>query len=90
MATKEKSCFIAVCDGCGDEFEHDYTPHWPSAREAADDAVNSGDWFGDESALFCDTCRYRPHAVVPDGNCCARCGIDADDHDDEPVKEPTR
>lgn len=84
MAFRELTCFTAVCDGCDNEFEHDYMSHWPSAAEAAEEAVEGG-WYGDEKSLFCAICRYKPHAVVPESNCCARCGIDADDHEEVPA-----
>lgn len=56
MATRELHCFVAVCDGCGDEYEHDYTPHWPSSVEAVDDAVDGGEWRTDGDKAFCANC----------------------------------
>lgn len=81
MSVKEQTCFTVGCDGCNATYEHDYEPHWPSADEAILEVVENADWWGDTDLLLCDRCRYKPHSVVPDGNCCARCGIDADDHE---------
>lgn len=88
MGARETTCFIAECDDCGDEYEHDYTPHWPSAGEAIADAVDTGEWWAseDQKTLLCNDCRDKPHAVVPDKNDpegCARCPHPVDEH--EPV-----
>lgn len=83
-----RTCFIAVCDDCGSEHEHDYTPHWPSAGEAVDDAVNTSEWWAGDGKLLCDDCRHKPHAVVPDPlytEDCARCGNPVDEHESESV-----
>lgn len=85
MTTKQITCFIAVCDDCGDEYELDYTPHWPSAAEAIDDAVSGGDWWskGDD-ALLCNDCAMKPHAFVPSevfADNCDRCPHPIEEHD---------
>lgn len=84
MTARQQTCFIAVCDDCGSEYEHDYTPHWPSAREASDDAVNNGDWWSDdETVLLCPDCTHKPHAFVEgvfDADDCLRCGNPLDEH----------
>jgi len=84
MGAKQITCFIAECDDCGTEYEHDYTPHWPSDREAIDDAVNSADWWTDEKTLLCNDCKDKPHAVVPDKfdpEGCDRCPHPAEEHE---------
>lgn len=88
MSAREVTCFIAQCDGCETEYEHDYTPHWPSAVEAIDDVVNNADWWAspDRKTLLCDDCKTNPHAHVPDSfspEDCDRCGNPADEHDSE-------
>lgn len=83
MAVKQVTCFIAVCDDCETEYEHDYTPHWPSAGEATDDAVGSGEWWSREGALLCSNCKLKPHAFVPSellAEDCDRCEKPRDEH----------
>lgn len=83
MAIKTQTCFIAVCDDCGTEFEHDFTPHWPSAGEAAADAAESEWWSGD-NALLCYSCKDKPHVFVPSevfADDCDRCCHPADEHE---------
>lgn len=85
MSTKTLACHIAVCNDCGTEYEHDYTPHWPSAGEAIDDAVGSGEWWSDgEDLLLCGNCKLKPHAYTDDEVLadCGRCDIPADQHDE--------
>lgn len=82
MAVREQACFIAQCDDCGGDYEHDYTPHWPSAGEAADDAVSSGEWWSGER-LLCYVCKDKPHAFVPSelfATDCDRCCHPAEEH----------
>lgn len=85
MGAQQVTCFIAVCDDCETEFEHDYTPHWPSSQEAIDDAVNNGDWWSDEGkVLLCDDCAVKPHAFLPsDSNAenCTRCPHPDEEHE---------
>jgi hypothetical protein len=82
---RQRVCHIAVCDDCGTEYENgDYTPHWPSAVEAADDAANGGDWWnGEGGALLCDNCKLKPHLFLIGEfytDHCDRCGNPADEH----------
>jgi len=83
MAIRQITCFIAACSDCGADYEHDYTPHWPSAGEAADDAVGSGEWWGDEKLLLCYHCKDKPHAFVKSelyAVDCDRCCHPAEEH----------
>jgi hypothetical protein len=84
MGTKQSTCFTAVCDDCGTEYEHDYTPHWPSEAEAADDAVGSAEWWlSDSGVLLCDDCKLKPHDYVASAllaDLCDRCEIPEDEH----------
>lgn len=84
MTTKTLTCHVAICDGCGSEYEQDYTPHWPSAGEAIDDAVQDGEWWGDEKLLLCFECRHKPHTFVPGGlraEDCERCDNPEGEHE---------
>jgi hypothetical protein len=82
MSFTKTTCYTAACDDCRQPYEHDFVPHFDSVTDAIDEAINASDWWGDADLLLCDTCRYKPHAVVPDGNCCSRCGAAASDHDE--------
>jgi hypothetical protein len=85
MAARETTCYIATCDDCGDEYENgEFTPHWPSAAEAADDAANNGDWWHGQDALLCDTCLLKPHEFVGSmyyADDCDRCENPRDEHE---------
>ena len=82
MSIKTLTCYIAACDDCGNEYEHDYTPHWPTAGEALDDATGSGEWWGDETLLLCSNCKLKPHLYTPSDvfEGCGRCDLDEDEH----------
>lgn len=87
MSVKTQTCFTVICDDCKAIHEHDYEPHWPCAGDAIDDAVNSGEWWGDEKLLLCFTCRYKPHAFLPgefSAEDCARCDNPEDEHAPSP------
>lgn len=88
MSARQVTCFIAVCNGCEEEYEHDYTPHWPTAGQAIDDAVDGGDWWSDEeTTLLCPSCVLKPHAFVEgtfDASDCLRCNIPVDEHESVP------
>lgn len=84
MSARQVTCFVAVCDDCEDEYEHDYTPHWPSAGEAIADVVDNADWWSSADTLLCQECRSKPHAHVPDQfspDDCDRCGNPAEEHE---------
>jgi hypothetical protein len=92
MTTKVLTCHIAICDDCKAEYEEDYTPHWPSAQEAVDDAESSGEWWSAEGVLLCNRCRYEPHAFVPSdlqADDCKRCDNPEDEHESVSTPEPT-
>jgi hypothetical protein len=84
MAIKTLTCNIAVCDDCGDEYENDYIPHWPSGGEAIDDAVGGGEWWSKDDALLCSACKLKPHPFTPDDVVadCGRCDAAQEDHDE--------
>lgn len=84
MTVKTVTCHIAACNDCGAEYEHDYTPHWPSEGEAIDDAIGVGEWWGDEKLLLCHNCKLKPHAFTPDDLFadCGRCDVPEDEHED--------
>jgi hypothetical protein len=80
-----QTCHIAVCDGCENEYEHDYIPHWPSSADAVEEVVDNADWWAskDRLQLLCSDCKFKPHAFVesdlyPDD--CDRCSNPADEH----------
>lgn len=84
MTVKQVTCFIAACDDCNDDYEQDYTPHWPSAAEAIDGAVDNGNWWSKDEALLCYDCRYKPHAFIPsdlNADDCDRCPNPRDEHE---------
>jgi hypothetical protein len=87
VSARQVTCYIAECDDCGDEYEHDYTPHWPSEAEATDDAVSCGEWWTDGTTLLCSDCKDKPHAFVADDfdkEACARCPNPAEEHGEVP------
>ncbi|MFD8010685.1 hypothetical protein [Streptomyces sp. NPDC058955] len=68
MATKLVTCYIAVCDLCGNTSDSEgYTPHLDSPEEAVQHAVDSG--FDDHSGwtltptglLVCDLAKDTAH-----------------------------
>lgn len=81
---RQRVCHIAVCDDCGTEYEHDYTPHWPSAGEAADDAADGGEWWsGEGGILLCSHCKIKPHSYLTSkywSDRCDRCELPEDEH----------
>lgn len=83
MTVRQQTCFIARCDECGTDYEHDWTPHWPTEGEALDDAVGSGEWWSDGTALLCDSCKLIPHNFAKSELFvdCARCDIAEEDHE---------
>lgn len=83
MTFKVKTCYTAVCDGCDEEYSHDYTPHWPSTGEAIDEAVDMGEWWSKDDVLLCSECKLKPHSFIasdiyPDA--CDVCANPADEH----------
>lgn len=88
MGFKQQTCYIAVCDDCGEEFAHDYTPHWDTKGEGIDEAVDTGEWWSDGTKLLCVGCKDKPHAFVPgefNPEDCGRCPHPAEEH--EPTNE---
>lgn len=84
MAAKQVTCYIAVCDDCGEEYDNEdgYTPHWPSTIEAIDDAVDSADWWNGGTELLCRDCKEKPHVLVHGlfEDDCDRCPHPAEEH----------
>jgi hypothetical protein len=56
MATPKMTCYIAVCDGCGEELETDYIVHHPSPEKAQGHATDC-DWLVVGDKLYCEACR---------------------------------
>lgn len=87
MPTGRRTCFIAVCADCGDEYENgEFTPHWLSLGEAIDDAMGSGEWWRHGDDLLCYPCKDKPHAFVKSelwADDCDRCSNPADEHEDK-------
>lgn len=86
MSFEQKTCFIAVCDDCGEEYENgEFTPHWDSDGEGIDEAVGMGDWWHDgKNVLLCRDCKEKPHDFVPsalNADDCDRCPHPADEHE---------
>lgn len=76
MSTKGVSCIVMVCDGCGGEFEHDYTPHYPDICMGREEAEYY-EWRTDGTSDWCPSCQTNPHEcadtpAAPDF--CVRCG----------------
>lgn len=63
MAFRTVTCRVLVCDGCGRDYEHEYTPHWESEGDALDQATDS-DWVAIGDRAYCPECG-SPHC----GNC---------------------
>lgn len=80
-----RTCYVAQCDDCGKEYENgEYTPHWPSEEEAANDAESSGDWYRDGTQLLCENCAGKPHAFIASDfmvQHCMRCPHPEEDHE---------
>jgi len=88
MAFRQRTCFTAVCDDCGEEYENgEYTPHWDAKGDGIDEVVGMADWWAseDQKTLLCDDCAAKPHTAVPDKfdpEACARCPHPADEHEE--------
>ncbi len=67
MATTRMICYVAVCDGCHQEFETDYTVHNDWAADAIGYATEY-DWVSIGNKLYCERC-----AEGYDGVPCANC-----------------
>ena len=91
MSTRIVTCHILVCDECKQDFEHDYTPHYPEIDEARDDARDS-DWVNDEQeTVLCAECSRKPHPFRLKPNTtdeCWRCPNPADEHESETKMNP--
>ncbi|MGN9802049.1 hypothetical protein [Micromonospora sp. L32] len=98
MSIKTQTCYTVHCDGisgdgkpCDATIDHDYTPHYPDPEYAREEARDGFEWWCRDGVDLCDSCKLSPHEFVPEppaGDwCCARCGLDADEH--EPVLAPT-
>lgn len=55
MATKQETCYLAVCDGCDTMLETDYIPHYPTPSDAISMATEC-DWRVVGSKLYCEKC----------------------------------
>ena len=55
MATPQKICYIAVCDGCDMELETDYVVHHDDPGDARGHATEH-DWIVVEDKLYCEPC----------------------------------
>jgi len=59
MSLVEKKVLMAVCDKCGDRYEHDFVPYFSSASDAAEELADS-DWivFGESGSerVLCNDC----------------------------------
>ena len=76
MALREQHCVILACDGCGETFNHDYTPHANVGDEdLLRDEAGDHDWTHHEESDWCSTCRLGQHEFVAsdDPYVCARC-----------------
>jgi hypothetical protein len=78
VSTRATNCLILVCDGCGDDYEHDYTPHFDTLADAREESINAGEWRTDgKDADWCPACQGKAHDCAPDPedtHTCARCG----------------
>lgn len=76
MALREQQCVILACDGCGETFNHDYTPH-ANVGYGGDlrDEAEAYDWTNHEESDWCSACQLGAHAFVAsdDPFVCARC-----------------
>lgn len=85
MVIKTQTCYTVSCDDCGSQFEHEWEPHWPTAKEAREEAEENEWWITDEADL-CFGCRYKPHAFIQDLHSigdCLRCANPAEEHPGE-------
>ena len=76
MIRHPKLCHVVVCDGCGADFEHDYTPHYDDPGTAREMSVDY-EWRTDGERDWCTRCQTLPHECAPDPEdraACARCG----------------
>ncbi|MDI5965818.1 hypothetical protein [Streptantibioticus silvisoli] len=58
MSTTQHTCYSVACDRCKNvnDFEHDFTPHFPSAAEAIDEAESCGWVLLADGRLLCEDC----------------------------------
>lgn len=89
MSAKAKTCVVIVCDGCNDEHNHDYTPHWDSLDEGREETVDGYEWWTDGADIdLCQHCKTLPHSFVPDRDdehVCGRCGVEREEHQEAPA-----
>lgn len=83
---KTQTCITIVCDGCGTEYEHDYTPHFqPSDVDLAREQTGYEEWVSDEDRLdYCPGCADKPHPFQLKPNTtedCWRCRHQFEEHD---------
>ncbi len=55
MSTKQKTCYIPICDECGTDLENDYVMHHPSEGDAIGYATEC-DWVRVGDKLYCEKC----------------------------------
>lgn len=83
MVVKPVEYFIITCNGCGTDFEDEFSA-WSTA-EGAKDAAYSEDWReGPEGQDWCPNCQVCDGPHVPDSfGDCARCGEELEETDSE-------
>jgi hypothetical protein len=67
---------ILVCDGCREDLEIDYTPHFDTELDARECSIDN-EWRTDGEHDWCPNCQNAPHDCQPDPEdrtVCARCG----------------
>lgn len=89
MSLRERAtvCLTLVCDDCGKDYDGsaDYTPHYDSAQDAREEAVDMSEWRTDDTHDWCPSCQIKPHAFVAEPNNpgpCARCEVYDDEHEE--------
>lgn len=65
MSFKEFTCYIAVCDSCGEEAEYDETGGYSSKRDAV---VCASDWIEVDGKIICADCRLCPECGTKGGS----------------------
>lgn len=83
MSAKSVTCVVVVCDGCNEEFNHDYTPHYPDIDMGREETEYS-DWGTDGEHDWCSSCAATPHEFVASDNpsVCGRCRNEHEESDD--------
>ena len=66
MSTRNVNCLILVCDGCDQDYAHDFTPHFDTAQDAREEAINNAEWRTDGEHDWCGRCQLTAHDCAPE------------------------